>query len=126
MKQSELKTYRGTLLRRLAELVTAVRDDRQDLAIAPCSDALDEVQAAAEREIAIRKLDRDSHLLREVAAALDRIDNGTYGVCQNCGKAIYPKRLNAVPWAPLCISCQEQADRNREDGGHLELELELA
>jgi len=54
--------------------------------------------------------------LRNVRAALHRIDEGMYGVCLHCEEDISPKRLNAVPWAPYCIACQETADRNQEEG----------
>jgi DnaK suppressor protein len=71
------------------------------------------VQHAAERELAIRNLDRESQLLRNVRAALRRIDEGTFGVCLHCEEDISPKRLAAVPWTPFCIGCQEMADRNQ-------------
>ena len=44
------------------------------------------------------------------------MNEGIFGVCLHCEEEISPKRLNAVPWAPFCIQCQEQADRNQEDG----------
>jgi DnaK suppressor protein len=80
-------------------------------AIEKSADALDEVQHAAERELAIRNLDRESGLLRQVRGALHRLDEGAYGVCVHCEEDINPKRLAAVPWAQYCIQCQELADR---------------
>ena len=47
--------------------------------------------------------------------ALARIDDGSFGVCLHCEEDINPKRLNAVPWAPYCITCQEMADRRKEE-----------
>jgi DnaK suppressor protein len=75
-------------------------------------DALDEVQLAGERELAIRNLDRDSNMLRQIRRALARIADGSYGVCLHCEEDISPKRVNAVPWAAFCIKCQEQVDRH--------------
>jgi len=75
---------------------------------------LDETQLATERELATRNLERESKLLRSVRQALSRIDQGTYGLCLNCEEEISAKRLNALPWTPLCITCQQQADDNRE------------
>jgi DnaK suppressor protein len=46
-------------------------------------------------------------LLRDLEAALRRLDAGNFGICQSCGEAIAPKRLAAVPWARFCIPCQE-------------------
>lgn len=45
-------------------------------------------------------------LLEEVNAALEKVENGTYGVCDNCGKDITKKRLEALPWAILCKECR--------------------
>ena len=52
--------------------------------------------------------------MRSVRQALSRIDEGTYGICLNCEEEISAKRLKALPWTPLCINCQQQADDNRE------------
>lgn len=62
-------------------------------------------------------LDRDSRLLREVMAALARIDDGGYGICDACQEEIKPKRLNAVPWTRYCLQCQESIDRGPTPAG---------
>jgi DnaK suppressor protein len=125
MTKAELNKYKHILETKLAELSHAVRD-REGIAIEKSPDALDEVQHAAERELAIRNLDRESQLLRNVRAALRRIDEGTYGVCVRCDEDINPKRLNAVPWAPFCITCQEIADQNRDQEGEMFEEVLVA
>ena len=99
----------------MAELSEVVRN-REGIAIEKNADALDEVQHAAERELAIRNLDRESHMLRNVRGALRRMEEGTFGICVRCEEDINPKRLSAVPWTPFCIQCQEQYDRNQEEG----------
>src|SRR5271154_6246728 len=116
MTKNELEKYKTVLETRLSELSYALRN-REDIAIEKTPDALDEVQHAAERELAIRNLDRESHLLRNVRAALRRIDEGTFSVCLHCEEDISPKRLAAVPWTPFCIQCQEMADRNQAGEG---------
>lgn len=50
--------------------------------------------------------------LDEVKQALQRISEGTYGLCTNCGQAIVPERLDALPYASLCIDCQRQKSVN--------------
>src|ERR1700729_282694 len=111
MTKSEINKYKHILEAKQAELEAFVRN-REGIAIEKSPDALDEVQHAAERELAIRNLDRDSNLLRNVRSALRRINNGTFGTCMHCEEEISPKRLAAVPWAAYCIQCQEQADRS--------------
>ena len=111
MSKTELERYKAVLEARQAELSGALRN-REDIAIEKTPDALDEVQLAGERELAIRNLDRDSNMLRQVRAALGRIADGSYGVCLHCEEDISVKRLNAVPQTPYCITCQEAADRH--------------
>ena len=115
MNQTELNKYKAMLEAKQAELSAGLRN-RDDIAIEKTPDAIDEVQLAGERELAIRNLDRESNLLRNVRGALRRIDEGTFGVCLHCEEDISPKRLAAVPWTPFCIQCQETADRNHADG----------
>jgi DnaK suppressor protein len=112
MTKQELNKFRQVLEAKQAELSAIVRN-REGIAIEKSPDALDEVQHAAERELAIRNLDRESSLLRNVRAALRRMADGTFGTCLHCEEEISIKRLNAVPWAPYCISCQELADRSQ-------------
>ena len=116
MTKTELNKYREILETKQAELAQFIRN-REGITIEKSPDALDEVQNAAERELAIRNLDRESNLLRNVRAALRRMDEGNFGVCVHCEEDINPKRLNAVPWTPYCIRCQEMADRNQESAG---------
>jgi DnaK suppressor protein len=115
MTKSELNKFKNILEAKQAELSQFVRN-REGIAIEKSPDALDEVQHAAERELAIRNLDRESNLLRNVRAALRRIDEGSFGVCLHCEEDISPKRLAAVPWTAFCIQCQEMADRQSGDG----------
>ena len=111
MIRTELNNFRAVLNAKHAE-ATRTLGKREGLTIERTSDALDEVQLAAARELSTRNLERESGTLREVRAALDRIADGSYGACRHCEEEISLKRLKAVPWATLCIACQEQADRN--------------
>src|ERR1700694_5065111 len=116
MTKTELNKFREALEAKQAELAQVLRN-RDGIAIEKSPDALDEVQNAAERELAIRNLDRESNLLRNVRAALRRIDEGTFGVCAHCEEDISPKRLAAAPRTAYCIQCQEIADRNANGEG---------
>lgn len=111
MTQTELDKYKEMLEAKQAELSMGLRN-RDEIAIEKTPDALDEVQRAGERELAIRNLDREATLLRNVRAALRRIADGSYGTCLHCDEEIKPKRLQAVPWTSYCIRCQEAADRH--------------
>lgn len=115
MTKQELNKLKDTLEKKQAELLRVIVN-REGIEIEKSPDALDEVQHAAERELAIRNLDRDSALLRNVRAALARFEDGSYGTCLHCEEEISQKRLNAVPWAAFCIQCQEIADKNQAMG----------
>jgi DnaK suppressor protein len=111
MNKTELEKYKAVLEAKRDELSAGLRN-RDDIAIEKTPDALDEVQLAGERELAIRNLDRESNLLRNVKGALIRVADGSYGICMHCEEEIKPKRLDAVPWTKYCIRCQEAADRH--------------
>src|SRR6202051_5378153 len=115
MTKNELNKYKSLLEAKQTEWAGGLRN-REGIASEKTAAALDEVQNAAERELAIRNLDRESNLLRSVRGALHRIEEGTFGVCVHCEEDISIKRLHAVPWAAYCIQCQEIADRNQVEG----------
>ena len=115
MTKSEINKFKKILETKLGELEKIVRN-RDAIAIEKSADALDEVQHASERELAIRNLDRESNLLRSVRLALKRVNDGSFGTCLHCEEEISPKRIAAVPWAANCIQCQELADKNKEEG----------
>ena len=102
------------LERKQAELMGGLRN-RDGIAIEKSADQMDEIQYATERDLAIRNVDRESTLLRQVKAALQRIHAGSFGTCVDCEETISPKRLTAVPWATRCIKCQETADREGQE-----------
>jgi DnaK suppressor protein len=109
MTKSEINKFKTTLAAKQTELAPRLRQ-RDGITIEKTPDALDEVQLATERELTTRNLERQSNVLREVRAALERIQQGGYGMCLNCDEEIGLRRLNAVPWTPLCIACQERED----------------
>jgi DnaK suppressor protein len=121
MTKTELERFKKILETKQDELERVVRN-RDGIAIEKSADALDEVQHASERELAIRNLDRESNLLRNVRSALRRLEDGSFGICLHCEEEISPKRLAAVPWAPFCIQCQELADRRRDESSDGEME----
>jgi DnaK suppressor protein len=64
----------------------------------------------------------DMKLLREIADALHRLDHDTYGICMECEEPISAKRLDAVPWARYCVTCQEMIANRIADGEIMEYE----
>ena len=110
---NEMHGFQEILERKQAELVQVLRK-RDGIAIEKSADQMDEIQYASERDLAIRNVDREASLLREVKAALRRVRDDSFGTCIQCDEVISLKRLEAVPWAQCCIQCQETADRDRQ------------
>jgi DnaK suppressor protein len=116
MTSERLTHYQATLAAAEADLQELLRN-REEIAVNSNSDVLDQIQHSSECQMAVVNLDRKSSQLREVRAALRRMHVGTFGTCMECEEEIGVKRLDAVPWAPFCIVCQELEDRSRMSGG---------
>jgi DnaK suppressor protein len=109
MTSTEISKFHKILNGRASELSVATRR-RDAIVIEQSAEELERGFLANEREVAMQNLEGESVKLREVRAALRRIDEGTYGICVECQEPISPKRLAAVPAAAMCIRCQETAD----------------
>ncbi len=102
MTINEIKRYKEALAQKTAELSETL-GNRKTIAIEVTPEACERIVLAAQRELAVVTLDRHSRLLREVKAAMGRIEDGSYGVCESCEEAITTRRLDAVPWARYCV-----------------------
>jgi DnaK suppressor protein len=122
MTKIEINRFFTDLKQKADELVDA-NGIRATLAIETSADELDRIQGGQERDMAIGTFDRNSKLLREVRAALSRVEADTFGTCLGCEEAISQKRLAAVPWAAFCIRCQEAADSEARQVGSVPEEL---
>jgi DnaK suppressor protein len=71
----------------------------------------DTATETVDREIDYTLEETDGRLLAAIDTALARIEDGTYGTCVNCGAQIAPERLEAMPWATLCIDCKRKEER---------------
>jgi len=74
-------------------------------------DLADKAASAYSKELNFSLSDGERNLLMLIDEAFNRIGDGTYGTCTNCGTVIGEKRLTAVPWTPFCIDCQELQEK---------------
>jgi DnaK suppressor protein len=109
MTKNEINKFREILKIRVVELERST-GRRDVISIERTADALDQRLRAVEREFAVRSLEAESRRLREARLALERIEDGTFGTCTECEEPVSASRLKAVPWAALCIRCQETVD----------------
>ena len=124
MSAKTSNSFRRTLEAKRDELL-AKTSDREEIRIEHAAEEFDRLQQQLNREVAIRNLDRESALLKQVQSALARLDDETFGVCLRCDEPIPEKRLKAVPWAAYCVPCQEAIDRESA-GGELAGDIDLA
>lgn len=112
MTQTNLAGFWDALRTKQTELTKTRRLD--GIAIERSADELEEADYKTARELAFAGLNRESAVRRNVESALLRFQDGSFGICLHCRNGISKRRLEAVPWAPLCIACQEAADLGEE------------
>jgi DnaK suppressor protein len=76
-----------------------LREDAEDL--------VDQASDSQARDVVYALSSAEGDMIKKIDGALERIDSGEYGTCVNCGEPIQKRRLEAVPWATLCVACQE-------------------
>ena len=109
MRKDRLANFKKALTEKQRQLVDEVGKsamygkDQEDDSI---KDLGDQANTAYTREFFFELGNGDRRLLREVVAALGKIDDGSFGACERCGEAIADKRLDALPFARYCITCQ--------------------
>ncbi|MBU2621316.1 MAG: RNA polymerase-binding protein DksA [Proteobacteria bacterium] len=112
MKKKEVEYFREFLTKRLEELlsqaddtVSGMTDPKENF-----PDPTDRAALEADRNFMLRIRDRESKLIRKIKSALERIENGTFGVCETCGGEISVKRLKARPVTSQCIECKSKEE----------------
>lgn len=119
-RKTAIAKLRGVLLKRRDALRKALAGDLsslKELKGQPGGDALDFALDTAQDEISSQLAELESRELGKVEKALERMDNGTYGICEITGKPIPLARLQALPYATLCIEAQRELERHGETGG---------
>ncbi|WP_297219103.1 RNA polymerase-binding protein DksA [uncultured Desulfovibrio sp.] len=76
------------------------------------ADPADRATAESDRAFTLRIRDRERRLIRKIQSALQRIDDGTYGICEECGEEIGVARLKARPVTRLCINCKAKQEED--------------
>ena len=124
LSEAELETYKNLLI----ALRTRIRGDVSTMADGALSQSRSEAAGDLsamplhmadigsdnfEREQTLSFIQSDSQILRRIEDALVRIENGTYGICENCGCSIPKVRLDVLPYTDSCVHCVELTQENR-------------
>jgi DnaK suppressor protein len=105
-QQDKIRTDLEDKLRDLA----GASSIRHELITERSNDPMDQMQSRQDLDLTVRTIDTTWKTKKAVELALKLLRNGEYGTCQECGEAINPKRLEAIPWTTLCVACQEAQD----------------
>lgn len=118
MDKKKLKAYRDALLERRSALLGVVgrnEDYGREADTEATQDPADKASNSYTKELLFSQSTNDRQILTLIEEALERMDDGEYGQCTNCGEEVQPKRLEAIPWARYCIKCQDLAERGLLD-----------
>ena len=113
-KSNPYQPHIDALRRKQQELLDSYQRDKAAGNAQPddgIQDLADKAASAYSKELNFSLSDGERNLLMSIEEALNRIDEGTFGTCTNCGNTIGEKRLMAVPWTPFCIDCQELQEK---------------
>ena len=112
MKKKDKEFFKEYLTERLQELlsqadntVSGMTETKENF-----PDPTDRAALEADRNFMLRIRDREAKLIKKIKAALDRIENDTYGICESCGEDITLKRLKARPVTTQCIDCKSKEE----------------
>ncbi len=114
MRKAALKTAKSRLDEMKRGILREIKDDLRQGREGAKEDGMDTYDLASEerdREINFILGDRERDKLQAIEDALARIEEGSYGVCENCESDIAPGRLDAMPFSLLCVSCQAESEK---------------
>jgi DnaK suppressor protein len=114
MDKKRLKQYEAKLIERRNQLLNMVertedygREADRDVS----QDPADKASNSYTKELLFSQSTNERNTLRLIEEAIARVTDGSFGECVNCGEEIQPKRLDAIPWTPHCIRCQELVEQ---------------
>ena len=111
MSEATLRGIQEELHRTLEQLDRRA-EAKRELAVERASDPMDDLQRKGDQDLAILTMNSDFETRKAVRAALNRMEEGDYGLCESCGDEIGYNRLKALPWATLCRDCKEAEEES--------------
>jgi DnaK suppressor protein len=112
MNKKEVEKFRKVLDVKREDLLDVVKSKKtQDLADVEIGDEIDSASANSEKEMLFELTDNEKVIIDAIESALRRIEKGTFGHCESCGKKIAEARIKAIPWVRYCIECQNKSEK---------------
>jgi DnaK suppressor protein len=119
VKGAKVERFKQRLIEKRRELLSGVRGSNiksLEVAADGIQDIADQASSAYTKEFLLSIGDAERRMLKQIDDALDRIRQDTYGLCEVCGEIIGERRLEALPFAKLCIGCQEEEEERAKAG----------
>lgn len=124
MTKKDLKFFQELLLKKKAELAKGIEHIANDALKTSQRDAAGDLSAYSlhmadmatdnyDREFSLGLADKEQSILHRIDTALEKIESNTFGLCEVCEKKISKVRLKAVPYAELCVPCQEKQEKKK-------------
>ena len=120
MKKAELQRFKNLLEGKRGEIIRRAQQTLDEDMSLDADDLPDEMDLASSeylQSFTFRLRGREKIFLEKIQKALDKIGDGSFGTCEECGATISPKRLEARPETTLCIRCKEDQERVEKDFG---------
>jgi DnaK suppressor protein len=119
MEKEKIDYYRNLLTKKMEELLTEAEKMVVDMSDEEETfpDPTDRASLESDRNFLLRIRDRERKLIVKIREALERIENGTFGICEVCGDEISEERLEARPVTTLCIDCKTDEEQKEKIGG---------
>lgn len=113
MDKKEKERYKKKLLRKKKEIIEKLSEaynTSKEVETGIAQDIVDKAESSYTKEFLLSLSNTERKQLSMIDGALKRIESCEFGTCEMCGEKISKKRLDAVPWTPFCINCQEKAE----------------
>jgi DnaK suppressor protein len=120
LKKADLKRYKDILEEKRQQIIDNAKDTLAEEMALDSNDLPDEMDLASSeylQSFTFRLRGREKVFLEKIDRALIKIEDGSFGTCEECGEEIGPKRLEARPETTLCIKCKEEQERAEKDYG---------
>ena len=114
---NDLEVLRAALIAERDRIASPCSDTLQVLAAPDNTAVEDQSPILHEQFVALSRHTRQRGTLAQIHRALDRFDSGEYGICEECEAEISTRRLQAVPWASRCVTCQERLEAASQSAG---------
>lgn len=128
LSKKDLQELKKRLLERKETILKKMRqyyEESQEVESNIAQDAVDRAESSYTKEFLLSLTDAEREQLSLINEALRRLARGNYGMCQSCGQPITKKRLEIVPWAPLCVECQQKKEKEEQEEKEVEREKEI-